>query len=461
MSHANVALVVLAAGSGTRMRSSLPKPLHPIAGRTMLDHVLRAASSIQPVTTTVVVSPENETQIRAALGSGVRFAVQHAPLGTGDAVKSALGELGPADLALVLFADHPLLTPETVSALVAAAEAGPLVTALTCVVDDAAGYGRIERDAGGRPTRIVERKDDDPASREGRVEINSGMMAIDADWARIALPKIEPSRVTGEYYLPELVRLAVAEASDGAPWPVQTVTGELSELLGVNNRAELAEAESVLRRRIRERHMLGGVTLVSPESIVIDEDVTIGADTTILPFSYLQSGTSIGSSCEIGPNTTLRNATIGDRVRVTASTVVDSAMENDTDIGPYSHLRGGVVVRSHAHVGNFVEMKNTDFGEDARSGHFSYLGDASIGARSNIGAGTVTCNYDGVNKHRTEIGEDVFIGSDSMLVAPVKIGDQARTGAGSVVNRDVAAGATVVGIPARPIKSKPLEKDAE
>jgi bifunctional UDP-N-acetylglucosamine pyrophosphorylase/glucosamine-1-phosphate N-acetyltransferase len=291
----------------------------------------------------------------------------------------------------------------------------------------------------------------------GRAEINSGMMAIDAAWARTALPKIEPSPITGEIYLPELVRLAVADAVEGASWPVQTVTGELSELLGVNNRVELAAAESVLRDRIRQRHMLNGVTLVSPATIVIDDDVEIGPDTTVLPFSYLRSGTSIGAECEIGPHATLRNAVIGDRVRVTASTVADSTMESDTDIGPYSHLRGGVVIRSGAHVGNFVEMKNTDFGEAARSGHVSYLGDAKVGARTNIGAGTVTCNYDGVDKHRTEIGEDVFIGSDSMLVAPVTIGDQARTGAGSVVNRDVAAGSTVVGIPARPIKSKSLE----
>lgn len=458
MSHANVALVVLAAGSGTRMRSSLPKPLHRVAGRSMLDNVLKAASAIEPVSTTVVVSPDNADRIRAALDPSVRLAVQQEPLGTGDAVKAAFGEIGPADLVLVLFADHPLLTSTTVSTLVSSAvESGALVTALTCMVDDAAKYGRVERDVRERPVRIVEEKDDDPALREGRVEINSGMMVIDAEWARTALAKIEQSPVTGEIYLPELVRLAVAEAAAGEPWPVQAVTGDFDELLGVNNRVELASAESVLRDRIRKRHLANGVTLVSPETIVIDDDVSIGADTTVLPFCYLQSGTTIGVACEIGPHATLRNATIGDRVRVTASTVVDSTMQSDTDIGPYSHLRGGVVIRSAAHVGNFVEMKNTDFGEAARSGHFSYLGDAAVGARSNIGAGTVTCNYDGVNKHRTEIGQDVFIGSDSMLVAPVRIGDQARTGAGSVVTRDVAAGSTVVGIPARLIKSKSLE----
>jgi len=233
----------------------------------------------------------------------------------------------------------------------------------------------------------------------------------------------------------------------------------MDELLGVNNRVELAEAEAELRNRIRREKMLAGVTLVSPETIVIDIDVEIGEDTTILPFTYLQAGTKVGVACEIGPNSTLRNATIGDRVRVTASAVVDSVMESGTDIGPYSHLRGGTIIRAGAHVGNFAEIKSTVLGRDARAGHFSYLGDAAIGERTNIGAGTVTCNFDGVEKHRTDIGADVFIGSDSMLIAPLTIGDHARTGAGSVVNRDVAAGTTVVGVPARPISSKTLEKE--
>lgn len=462
MSQANFALVVLAAGAGTRMRSSLPKPLHPVAGLAMIQHVLRAAASIEPVSAIVVASPDNESQIRAVLGDGAQIAIQHGPKGTADAVMSALPHTTGADLILVLFADHPLLTGTTVQQLAAAAETSrALVTALTCVVDDAAGYGRIERDALRRPVRVVERKDDEPERRRGRVEINSGMMVIDARWAETAFPKIEPSPVTGEFYLPELVRLAAVDAVEGDPWPVQTVTGQLNELLGVNNRVELAEAEAELRRRIQRHHMLAGVTLVSPETIVIDAGVEIGPDTTILPFTYLQAGTKIGTGCQIGPNATLRNATIGNSARVTASTVVDSTMESGADIGPYSHLRGGVTVRRGAHVGNFAEMKNTDFGEDARAGHFSYLGDAAIGARVNVGAGAVTCNFDGISKHRTEIGADVFIGSDSMLIAPLSIGDRARTGAGSVVNRDVAAGATVVGVPARQIKSKTRENEAE
>jgi bifunctional UDP-N-acetylglucosamine pyrophosphorylase/glucosamine-1-phosphate N-acetyltransferase len=460
MKQANIAVVALAAGAGQRMRSTLPKPLHPIAGLPMIQHVLRAAVACDPISTTVVVSPGNETQIRAALSDDVRIAIQKEPLGTADALKSALAETAGADWILLLFGDHPLLTGATVRMLVAEALANhALVTTLTCIVDDAAGYGRIERNAAGRPVRVVERKDDDPSRRVGRAEINSGMMVIDARWAEIAVPKIQPSPVTGEFYLPELIPLAAEEAVEGQAWPVGTVSGALDELLGVNTRVELAEAEAVLRARIQHEKMLGGVTLVSPDSILIDVDVEIGPDTVILPFTYLRTGTTIGSNCEIGPNSTLSRATIGDGVRVTASTIIDSVMETGTDIGPYSHLRGGTIVRTGAHVGNFAEIKNSVLGADARAGHFSYLGDASIGDRTNIGAGTVTCNYDGANKHHTEIGADVFIGSDSMLVAPLTIGDQARTGAGSVVNRDVAAGTTVVGVPARPINSKTLEKE--
>jgi len=460
MSQAKIAVVALAAGAGQRMRSALPKPLHPIAGLPMIEHVLRAAAGCAPVSVTVVLRPGNEAQIQAALGAGIRIAIQPEPLGTADAVKAALPNTAGADLILVLFADHPLLTVVTVQALMDSAETNRAkVTALTCFVDDAAGYGRIERDAKNRPLRVVERKDDDPRLRVGTAEINSGLMAIDATWAQTAFPKIKPSVVTGEFYLPELVRLAAEEAVEGEDWPVATVTGRLDELLGVNSRVELATAESVLRARIRQEKMLGGVTLVSPETIVIDVDVEIGQDTTILPFTYLQLGTKIGTGCEIGPNSTIRNAEIGDDVRVTASTIIESVMESGTDIGPYSHLRGGTVIRSGAHVGNFAEIKNSVLGAGARAGHFSYLGDAAVGERTNIGAGTVTCNFDGVNKHRTKIGADAFIGSDSMLIAPLTIGDHARTGAGSVVNRDVADGSTVVGAPARPIGSKTLEKE--
>lgn len=456
MSEDGVALIVLAAGMGSRMNSRLPKPLHPVAGEPMLWRVLRAAAACRPRSATVVLSREiaDHPAWRAA-DLSVSVAIQKSPLGTGDAVRCALPEVGEARWLLVLFADHPLLTPETVIRLIAGAEAqAAKVTVLTCLLDDAGTYGRIERDARGRVVRVVERKEDRPDARQGRVEINSGMMVLDAAWARLALPRIEPSALTGEYYLPELVRLAAADPDPEDRWPVATVVGAEQDLLGVNDRVELARADSILRGRIRTRHMLAGVTLIAPEQIVIDEDVEIGADTTIHPFSVLEAGTRIGSGCEIGPFASLRGARIEDGARVLASTVVEAALGRGADAGPYAHLRAGTKVGPDAHVGNFAEIKNSELGAGSRVGHFSYVGDATVGERANIGAGTVTCNFDGVGKHRTAIGKDAFIGSGTMLVAPVSVGDFGRTGAGSVVIRDVAAGTTVVGVPARPLAAR-------
>jgi bifunctional UDP-N-acetylglucosamine pyrophosphorylase/glucosamine-1-phosphate N-acetyltransferase len=278
------------------------------------------------------------------------------------------------------------------------------------------------------------------------------MMVIETEWAREALPTITPSTVTGEYYLTELVAKAAVAGLNANPWPVATVMGEPDIALGVNDRFQLAVAESILRDRIRRRHMLAGVTIQEPQTVIIDEGVEIGQDTLILPQSMLLDSTLIGADCRIGPSAIIRNSRIGDRVVIQSSTISDSTIGNDSDVGPYSHLRRGTEIGPRVHIGNFGEIKNSVIDEGAKVGHFSYIGDAQVGAETNIGAGTVTCNFDGVEKHRTDIGANVFIGSDSMLVAPVRIGDGARTGAGSVVNKDVPAGATVVGVPARQVK---------
>jgi bifunctional UDP-N-acetylglucosamine pyrophosphorylase / glucosamine-1-phosphate N-acetyltransferase len=454
-SGGRVALIVLAAGAGTRMKSAIPKPLHLVAGKPMLWQVLRAGRSADPVASVVVLSPHiANDQAWEAADFDVTVAIQDPPRGTADAVQSALRVTPNVEWLLILFADHPLLTAEAVRNLIAKArESRALISILTGEMDGESGYARIERDSAGRVRRVVERKDDEPTARTGSTEINSGMMAVNARWARDNLPNIEASPVTGEYYLPELVRLAVDGASEDRSWPVETVAGEADALLGVNDRVELAAADARLRDRIRRRHMLAGVTMVLPETISIDDDVEIGTDTTILPYTVIERGTTIGARCRIGPHAVLSGASIGDDVVIRTSTIVDSEMAAGSDAGPYAHLRGGASIGPAAHIGNYAEVKNSRISERVRIGHVSYVGDATVGADTNIGAGTITCNYDGKDKHRTTIGENVFVGSDTMLVAPVELGDGAITGAGSVVTKDVPSGVTVVGVPARRIRS--------
>lgn len=460
----SLALIVLGAGSGTRMRSKLPKPLHPIAGLPMITHVLRAGGGAATVSTTIVVSPALADDARTlAAPEPFEVVVQDFARGTADAVETALPSISDASHLLILFADHPLLTKDTVADLVSGARnERALITILTCALPDAKGYGRIERDESGRPLRVVERKDDSLELRTGETEINSGMMVVDASWARRVLPAIKASDATGEYYLTELVAAAVAEARpDRNPWPVATVAAPAEVALGINDRVQLAEAEAALRERIRQRHMLDGVAISEPHTVLIDVDVEIGQDTTILPYSMILGRTVIGEDCAIGPNAVISNSNIANRVIVQSSTITDSSIADDSDVGPYSHLRRGAEIGPRVHIGNFGEIKNAVIEAATKVGHFSYIGDAHIGTNTNIGAGTVTCNFDGVTKHHTEIGADVFVGSDSMLIAPISIGDGATIGAGSVVTRDVDAGTTVVGAPARRIKRSTVSNDAQ
>ena len=296
--------------------------------------------------------------------------------------------------------------------------------------------------------------------RIGPTEINAGLMALDADWARRALDQIHPSGATGELYLTDLVSIAVAEAQDDEPWPVTAVAGEPDDALGVNDRADLARAESRAWERKRQRLMREGVTMRLPETIVIDEDVRVGADTVILPYSQLSGATVVGSGCVIGPSAVIVNSRLGDRVIVRSSTVEDSVIADDADVGPYSHVRAGSEIGPRAHVGNFAEIKNARLASGVKVGHFSYIGDAAVGEETNIGAGTVTANFDGARKHQTDIGARAFIGSDTILRAPISIGDDARTGAGSVVTKDVPDGATVVGVPARLMAPDGVEVEA-
>lgn len=454
---AKLAAIILAAGAGTRMKSELPKPLHQVAGRSMLVHVLNAVEALHPDEVVIVGSPDLLQRPETGdLTSRARVVVQDPPRGTGDAVLTALRAMQTASAALVVYADHPLVSTDDLQRLLSAWEAGrSRVGLLTCTVDDAAGYGRVERDDQGTPVAIIEKVADDPLKRSGRTEINSGILILDADWATETLENLPLNPVKQELFLTDLV--ASAHIDNESTPAVVAIEGSLETLLGVNDRAELAIVDGVMRSRINQTMMRSGVTIIGEGTVFIDAGVTIGADSTIFPNTVLRGETSIGAGATIGPNTTIESSTIGDRTIVEGSVVRASQVGRDCHVGPWSHLRGGVVVDDNVHIGNFVEIKNSLIRTGVRAGHVSYLGDATIGENTNIGAGAITCNFDGVDKHRTIIGSNVFIGSDSMLVAPLTIGDGAATGAGSVVTKDVAPGAKVVGVPARPIRARRSE----
>lgn len=453
---ADLTLIVLAAGGGTRMKSRLPKPFHPVAGRPMIEHVIRAGLGADPARVIAVLSEQTAGLIgRIDAGTMLTTVLQREPLGTGHAIQTVF-DAGPiipeAGLILVLLGDQPLLDDKTVKKLAAEAVASRApVTLLTCLVDDAAAYGRVVRSAEGNAVGITEKKDDDDSSRVGVTEIWSGVMALDVAWSRAAIRRLTPSPASGELYLTELIGIAIENAPPGVDWPVQTVDAPPEIAHGVNTRVELAQAEAMLQRRIRHRWMLDGVTIDDPATVYIEVDVRIGTDTTLRPFTHLRAGTTIGRDCVIGPGSDLTATTVGDGVTIRSSTVAHATIHDGADIGPYSHLRAGTVVGAGVHVGNFGEFKNAHLAAGVKVGHFGYLGDVTVGEGTNIGAGTVVANFDGQRKHATTIGSGAFIGSDTVLRAPVTIGDGAATGAGSVVTQDVPAGVTVVGVPARPI----------
>lgn len=447
-----LSVVVLAAGAGTRMRSSIPKPLHPVAGRPMLEHVVSAARDLAPQSMTIVASPDLATALGSApWANELRIVVQDPPAGTGDAVRVGIRDLPSGGTALVLYADHPLVTEDTLARLLAEkAASGARLAIASCQLDDPAQYGRIERDSEGRLRQIIEFTEADRPFRGVPAEINSGVMAFDLDWGRSALAALSPDLRKRETLLTDLVGVAYRES----PGSAIAVAGPPELLIGINDRVQLAEAERSMRSRVIERLQRSGVTMVAPETNVIDVDVDIGIDSVVGPFCVLERGTNVGLRCRIGPNAIVRGSTIGDDVRIESSTVEDAQIEDGTDVGPYAHIRSGSHLGPHVHIGNFAELKNATLHAGVRVGHVSYIGDATIGSDVNIGAGTVTCNYDGVDKHRTTIEDGAFIGSDTMLVAPVTVGRGARTGAGSVVTRDVEAGSTVVGMPARRIRRR-------
>lgn len=450
--------LIMAAGKSTRFKSARPKVLHSLNGRPMLDYVLDMAYAISDTPPVLIVGPETSDEIAAKVGDRARCVVQHERLGTGHAVMQAEPLLrGQAEQVLVLSGDMPLLRVETLRALTRYhEEQNAALTVLTVTRADPRSFGRILRGDDGRVLGIIEDHEATPEQRR-ITELNTGIYTFRADFLWDALHRLTPSAAKGEYYLTDLVALAAQDGLRVAGLPLE----DESEGLGINTRADLALAASVLRQRINTAWMLAGVTLEDPATTYIGPEVTIAPDTVILPNTHILGKTRIGAECEIGPNTYIVDCTIGNRCRVTASFLEEAVMEDESNIGPFGHLRKGSRLCVGAHMGNFGEMKNSTLGPGAKMGHFSYLGDAEVGPNVNIGAGTITCNYDGVRKHRTVIEEGAFIGSDTMLVAPVHIGAGAKTGAGSVVTHDIPSGAVAYGVPARIKQQTPVAPEDE
>ncbi len=443
----NVTSVILAAGQGTRMRSDLPKVLHPLAGRPLVQYCLEVAEEAtgnQPI----LVVGHGAEMIQEAVGDRARFVTQSPQLGTGHAVQQTEALLrGETDLVLVTLGDMPLLRAATLRQIIdlQLENSGP-ITMATIQVDDPRGFGRVMRNEKGQVTGIVEEAQATVEQMAIR-ELNVSVYCFQADWLWTALKRISVSP-KGEYYLTDVVGLAVSDGLDVRV--LQMDDGH--EAIGINNRIHLAEAERLLRKRINQQWMLAGVTIIDPTATYIEPKVTIGQDTVIWPNTYLRGETNIGSGCEIGPDTMIQDSRIGNQCKLLASFLEKAVVEDQVEMGPFAHLRKGAHLASGVHMGNFGEVKNSYLGPGVKMGHFSYIGDATIQKNVNIGAGTITCNYDGIRKQHTDIGEDVFIGSDTMLVAPVKIGNGAKTGAGAVVTKDVPEYTLAVGMPARSIR---------
>ncbi|MCL5429256.1 MAG: bifunctional UDP-N-acetylglucosamine diphosphorylase/glucosamine-1-phosphate N-acetyltransferase GlmU [Chloroflexi bacterium] len=441
-------VVLLAAGKGTRMHSRLPKLLHHLSGRPMILHSLESAERVSKELPILVVGHGSEA-IRETVGPRAEFVEQADQLGTGHALLQTQRMLaGKADLIVVSNADLPLLTSDTLKKLLDKQKKnkGPF-TLLTLRQGEARGFGRVKRDVSGEPRAIIEEAEASAADLAIE-ELNVGAYCFRADWLWPALKKLKPSAKKKEYYLTDLLEIA-AKAGDH----VETaILEDANEAIGINTREHLAEAEAALRKRVNRYWMLEGVTIIDPQSTYIESGVSIGQDTILWPNTMLLGTTTIGEDCIVGPNTVIRSSRVGNACRIEAAVVELAVIENDVDIGPFAHLRKGAQLGEGVHMGNFGEIKNSTLATGVKMGHFSYIGDATIGPNVNIGAGTITANYDGEKKNPTVIESDVFIGSDTMLVAPLHIGQGARTGAGSVVTKDVPAHTVVVGVPARVIR---------
>jgi len=441
---ARIGVAILAAGMGTRMKSRTHKVLHPVCGLPMAAHVLNAARSINPVRIAVVVGHQREAVEAALAAPDVEFVHQSELRGTGDAVARCRKALEGCDHVIVLNGDCPLIQPEMLAKL--AAPLSTPVRLVTSEVPEMGRLGRLDFDTAGKPSGIVEFADD--PGRSGPGVINAGQYAFRAAWLWEQINDV-PLSAKGEQYLTHLVATAFGEGT-----PAETLDWPAEDVLGVDDRLKLAEAEALMRRRILERHMLNGVTITDPATTYIDATVELEEDVTIRPASSLEGRTRVAAGCTVGPGSTVRNSTVGADTTIESSTVEDSTIGARVHIGPYSHVRGNAHIGDDCQLGNYAEVKNSVLGIGVKMHHFSYMGDADIGDNANIAAGSITCNFDGVSKHRTVIGAGAFIGCDTMLIAPVTVGAGAFTATGSVITKDVADGESVMGVPARPFERK-------
>jgi bifunctional UDP-N-acetylglucosamine pyrophosphorylase/glucosamine-1-phosphate N-acetyltransferase len=432
-------VVILAAGQGTRMKSRLPKVLHQVAGRPLIEHVLKTAASIAPATTILIVGHQAETlKARLATHRGLQFALQEPQLGTAHALQQAEALLaGKSGTLVMLSGDVPLFSAASLKRLIEThAKAKAAATVVTAIVERPYGYGRIVRTR-GRIARIVEERDASPTQRAIK-EINSGIYAFDLAPLFDALRGVASQNAQGEYYLTDLVAIYRRRKLK-----VETlVLEDPREIRGINSRSELAEVSRIVRQTKNEELMAAGVTIVDPANTYIEDDVEVGPDTVIHPGVVLERQTKIGSACEIHANVRISDSVLGDRVTVNNfCLIVGARVADGVSVGPFAHLRPETQVGEGAKIGNFVELKKTSMGPGSKANHLAYLGDATIGANVNVGAGTITCNYDGEKKHQTVIEDGAFIGSDTQLIAPVRIGKGAYVGAGSSITQDVPPGA--------------------
>lgn len=453
----DAAVVIMAAGLGTRMRSRRAKVLHKAGGLTLIEHVLAASAAIAPPERTFVVVGHQAERVRSLLdGTGIGFIQQAEQRGTGHAVmcgREQLAQLG--GLLVVLNGDGPLLRSETLDGLVSqAASSGAAAVMITAQLPDPTGYGRIIRDASGNVQSIVEEKAGTP-EQLAITEVNTGQYCFDAHLFWKHIDELRPDNPAHEYYLTDMIEILIRAGHQVRPYPVADAT----ELMGINNRVELAAVDSLFRARNLEALMLSGVTVEMPETVTVHGSVRVGMDTVIEPFARLLGKTRIGENCRIGAHSVIADSEIEDDVEILPFTSIQQArISRDAHVGPYSRIRPGSVVDTGAHIGNFVELKNAHLGAGAKAMHLAYLGDCSVGQRTNIGAGTITCNYDGVKKHHTGIGEDAFVGSNSTLVAPVNVGDRAYIGAGSVITDGVPENALALGRARQVVKEEWVTK---